>query len=119
MTTVTTTKRKDHLGRWLLNAHPGTSDTHDFLGRHIVTGSKDYLGRALSFSEPAAWATATVYTAGTYVSQKTGTAYSAVFVALDGGTSAASTEPTWPTLFGGTVVDNPGASSITWKCVHI
>lgn len=119
MTTVTTTKRSDHLGRWLQNAQPGTSDTHDFLNRHIQTGSKDYLGRALNFSEPSAWATGTVYAAGAYVKPLTGTAYSAVFVALNGGTSDGSTEPTWPTIYGHTVIDHAGVSQIKWLCVHV
>ena len=33
------------------------------------------------------------------------------------GTSAAVTEPTWPTTIGNTVVDNAGANQITWTCI--
>lgn len=114
---TTTTKRKDFLGRWLTNANPGTSDATDHLGRAVTASNKDSVGRALAFDNPSAWAAATAYAAGDYVKAATGTNYDAVFVALDAGTSHATTEPTWPAVEG-TVVDNPGASQITWKCVH-
>ncbi len=114
---TTTTKRQDYLGRWLANANPGTSAATDHLGRAVVTGDKDALGRSLTYDNPSAWATGTAYAAGDLVKPKTGTNYDAVFVALDAGTSDAETEPTWPAL-DGTVVDNAGASQITWKCVH-
>jgi hypothetical protein len=45
--TVTTTKTKDYLNRALTNTIPGTSNATDFLGRNVVTGDKDYLGRGL------------------------------------------------------------------------
>ncbi len=116
--TATSTKRQDYLGRWIVNAQPGTStNVTDYVGRNISSGTADYLGRALTFDNPSAWATGTPYAAGDYVKPKTGTNYDAVFVALDAGTSHGTTEPTWPAL-GGTVVDNAGASSITWFCVH-
>lgn len=115
---TTTTKRQDYLGRWLPNANPGTTNATDFLGRSITAGDKDYLGRALAFSNPGAWGTGAVKAAGAYVKPLAGTNYDAVFVALDGGTTHASTEPTWPTVVGGTVVDNVGVNSITWKCIH-
>lgn len=114
---TTTTKRKDYMGRWLANANPGTTNATDFNGRAVIASNKDYLGRTLVFDNPGAWATGTPYVAGAYVKPKTGTNYDAVFVALDGGTSHGSTEPTWPAL-NGTVVDNPGPNQITWKCVH-
>jgi hypothetical protein len=44
---VTTTMTKDHLGRALTNAVPGTDDATDFMGRAVVTGDLDYLGRSL------------------------------------------------------------------------
>jgi len=114
---TTTTKRQDFLGRWLENANPGTTAATDHLGRSVIAANKDFLGRLLIFDNPGAWATGTPYAAGDYVKPKTGTNYDAVFQALDAGTSHSSTEPTWPTI-GGTVVDNVGASSVTWKCVH-
>ena len=116
--TVTSTKRQDFLGRWLVNTRPGTSNTTDFLGRDAANGTTDYLGRALAFDNPGAWGAGAAKVAGAYVKPLAGVNYDAVFVALDAGTTAAVTEPTWPTTVGGTVVDNVGASSITWKCVH-
>lgn len=110
---TTTTKRQDFLGRWLGNANPGTSDATDHLGRAVTAGDKDYVGRLLTFNNPAAWVTATVYAAGAYVKAASGTNYDAVYVALTAGTSDAA-EPVWPTLHG-TVADG---SDITWKCVH-
>lgn len=115
---ATSTKRQDYLGRWLNNANPGTTNpATDFLTR-TCTGTTDFAGRLLIFDNPSAWGTGTSYAAGDYVKPKTGTNYDAVYVALDAGTSHGVTEPTWPTTVGATVVDNPGASSVTWQCVH-
>jgi hypothetical protein len=44
--TVTTTKLQDYLGRWLVNATPGTSAATDFLGRHVTASDHDFLGRS-------------------------------------------------------------------------
>jgi hypothetical protein len=45
---ATTTRTKDYMGRALANATPGTTDpVLDFLGREILAGNLDYLGRAL------------------------------------------------------------------------
>ena len=44
---VTTTSTKDYLGVALVNATPGTSQATDRLGRSVVSGNKDYMGRAL------------------------------------------------------------------------
>ena len=44
---VTTTMTHDYLGVPLVNATPGTSNATDRLGRNVVTGNKDYLGRLL------------------------------------------------------------------------
>lgn len=112
---TTTTKRQDFLGRWLTNATPGTSDATDSLGRSVTASNKDFVGRALTFNNPSAWVAATVYAAGDYVKPVAGG--DDVFVALDAGTSHATTEPTWPALYA-TVVDNPGASQITWKRLY-
>ena len=114
---TTTTKRKDFLGRWLTNTRPGTNPATDFLGRDVKAADTDFLGRSLTFDNPTTWATAAAKTAGAYV-KPTGTNYDAVFVALDAGTTHASTEPTWPTTVGATVVDNAGVNSITWQCLH-
>ncbi len=114
---TTSTKRKDFLGRWLVNTNPGTSAATDYIGRAVASGTTDYMGRALATDNPSAWATGTEYAAGDYVKPASGTNYDLVAEALDAGTSDATTEPTWPAL-GGTVVDNAGASQITWRTVH-
>jgi len=44
---VTTTKTKDYVGRLLTNPTPGTSQATDYLGRSVVAGDKDHMGRAL------------------------------------------------------------------------
>jgi len=44
---VTTTMTKDYLGVPLVNAVPGTSQATDRLGRSVVAGNKDYIGRNL------------------------------------------------------------------------
>jgi len=37
----------DYLGVPLVNATPGTSNATDRLGRNVVTGNKDFMGRSL------------------------------------------------------------------------
>lgn len=115
---TTSTKRQDFLGRWLTNTQPGTSAATDYLNRTIASGTTDYMGRLLAFDNPTAWDTGQSITAGNYRKPKTGTNYDAVYVALDAGTTSGSTEPTWPTTVGATVVDNAGVNSVTWQCVH-
>jgi hypothetical protein len=44
---VTTTMTKDFLGVLLVNPTPGTSNATDRLGRSVLAGNKDYLGRNL------------------------------------------------------------------------
>ena len=44
---VTTTMTKDYLARNLVNPTPGTSNATDFLGRSVLAGNVDFLGRAL------------------------------------------------------------------------
>lgn len=115
---ATTTKRKDYLGRWLNNAQPGTTNpATDFLTR-TCSGTADHLGRLLTFDNPAQWGTGATKVAGDYVRPLAGSNYDAVYVALDGGTTHGSTEPTWPTTVGATVVDNAGVNQITWRCEH-
>jgi len=60
------------------------------------------------------WATGIAKVAGNIVEPTTPNGF--VYIALDGGTNDAATEPVWPTTLGATIVDNPGASSITWRC---
>jgi len=72
---------------------------------------------AVSGVTTTTWATGTAYTAGDLVKPTTPNGY--VYVARDPGTSHASTEPTWPTIIGNTVVDNTGSNSITWECAGV
>lgn len=58
------------------------------------------------------WATGTAYSLGRIVRPTTGNTF--LYRASVAGTSHASTEPTWPTTVGLTVVDN---SSVTWTCI--
>lgn len=80
---VTTVRLRDHLGRLLTNATPGTSDATDHLGRAVVASDLDYVGRDLIAT---ARANTTAYALGDYVQFAGGNLYE-VTVA---GTSAAS-----------------------------
>lgn len=60
------------------------------------------------------WATGTAKVAGNIVEPTVANGF--VYIALDAGTTHASTQPTWPTTIGNTVIDNAGASQITWRC---
>ncbi|MFA4826465.1 MAG: hypothetical protein WC593_15045 [Methanoregula sp.] len=64
---------------------------------------------------PKAWVAATDYQANIYIRPTTPNGF--YYKSQDAGTSHATTEPTWPTAVGGTVVDNPGGSQITWITV--
>lgn len=44
---TTTTKLGDYLGRALTNSNPGASAATDYLGRGVIASNKDYMGRAL------------------------------------------------------------------------
>lgn len=103
---ATTTKLKDYLGRWLSNATPGTTQAKDSLGRNVVTGGKDYVGRSLTFDNPAAWAQTTDYALNAYVRLAGG----AILQAKVAGKSVTGAEPTAPAV-GKTVVDG----TVTWQ----
>ncbi len=105
---ATTTSLKDFLGRWLSNGTPGTTNATDHLGRNVAAGSKDFIGRSLTFTNPAAWVTATAYSVGAHARLTGG----ALVQATTAGTSGA-TEPAAPASVGGTVADN----TVTWKRV--
>jgi hypothetical protein len=60
------------------------------------------------------WKVATVFATGAIITPSTPNGY--VYIATVGGTSHASTEPTWPVTVGSTVIDN---SSITWTCYAV
>lgn len=104
---ATTTKLADYLGRALVNPTPGTSQATDHLGRAVVTGNKDYAGRALldePLYPPIAWAATTAYGLGERVSLSGGE----ILAATVAGTSGAD-EPAAPGV-GDTVVDG----TVTW-----
>lgn len=104
---TTTLRRRDHLLRLLANATPGTTDPAlDSLGRSVVTGDVDFLGRPLT---APAWIIGTVYAAGALV---TNVASGKVLMCTIGGTSHAATPPTAPAI-GSTVTDN----TVTWLAI--
>lgn len=107
MTTQTSTDAQDFLGRYLTNANPGTSPATDFLGRNVLTGNHDFLGRNL-VGAVAAWAATHAYTAGAEIELG-----GDVLSCTTAGTSAASA-PTPPAKVGGTVTDG----TAVWTRVH-
>lgn len=107
--TISTTKLQDYLGRWLTNSNPGTSGATDSLGRSVKASDKDYLGRALQFTSPSAWAQSTAYTTGTYTRLSGGQ----ILLCSTSGTSGASA-PTAPSTVGGTVTDG----TAHWTRIH-
>lgn len=105
---ATTTFTADYLGRALVNPTPGTSDATDYMGRDVLAGDVDYIGRDLTGGPPPpAWAASTAYSVGDRVSLSGG----AVLEATVAGTSG-TTAPTAPGV-GNTVVDG----SVTWQQV--
>ena len=81
---ATTLRLRDHLGRDLQNATPGTTDPAlDFLGREVKASDVDYIDRALIAT---ARANSTAYAAGAYVEFASGNLY----LVTGAGTSAAS-----------------------------
>lgn len=99
---TTTTYKEDYVGRNLVNATPGTSQAVDYLGRAVLAGNKDFLGRLLT-SKP--YAINTTYPKGTVVYLVGG----AELTCEIAGTSSA-TPPTAPAI-GATVVDG----TVTWR----
>lgn len=110
MPTTTSTKLQDFLGRWLTNSNPGTSQASDFLGRKVIAGDKDFIGRALGYANPSTWITAHAYTVG----QTVRTASGAILQCSVAGTSGA-TEPTAPAAKGGVASDG---STLKWVRLH-
>ena len=102
---ATTLNLRDHLGRPLQNATPGTTDPAlDFIGREVAASDLDHLGRDLI---ALAWAATTAVSLGDYMEGTSGE----LGVCVAAGTSDAS-EPTWP-AYGATVVDG----TATWRRV--
>lgn len=81
---ATTLRLRDHLGRLLINATPGTTDpAKDYMGVNVLASNLDSLGRTLIAT---ARANSTAYSAGAYVQFAGGKLYKVTV----GGTSAAS-----------------------------
>jgi hypothetical protein len=81
---ATTLRLRDHLGRLLQNATPGTTDPAlDYVGRSVLASNLDYMGRGLIATTRA---NTTAYAAGAYVQFAGGN----VYLVTTGGTSAAS-----------------------------
>ncbi len=94
---ATTLNLRDHLGRDLQNATPGTTDpVLDHLGREVQASDIDYIGRDL-IAVPRANSTA--YALGAFVEFASGNLYRVTTA----GTSAAS-EPT-EVAYGASVTD--------------
>jgi prepilin-type N-terminal cleavage/methylation domain-containing protein len=76
----------------------------------------DYMrgGPLLPGQSAAPWATTRGYTAGTIVTPTPGNANGFTYRAINPGTSG-STEPSWPTGAGATVVENGATPPITWQ----
>ncbi len=66
-----------------------------------------------------AWQPAQVYAVGAKVIPAAGSDYYyEVTAKLGTGTSGASA-PSWPTVIGGSVIDNPGANQLIWACMGL
>lgn len=95
---ATTLRLRDHLGRLLANATPGTTDpAKDSMGRNVLASNLDYMGRGLIAT---ARANSTAYSAGAYVQFAGGKLYRVTV----GGTSAAS-PPSETAGYGATQAD--------------
>jgi len=78
-----------------------------------TAGSKDFAGLDAICPTPADWVADTAYALGDYVVPTTWNDWR--YECTVAGTSHATTEPTWPTTEGATVVDN----EVTWTCRRI
>jgi hypothetical protein len=77
---------------------------------------------SITWAQPSGtltWSALTAYAVGTYMqptsAATTGFYYEAT--AISGTGTSGTTQPTWPTTIGGTIVDNAGANQITWTCI--
>lgn len=96
---ATTLRLRDHLGRDLQNATPGTTDPAlDFAGREVQAGDIDHLGRDLIAT---ARANSTAYAVGDYVEYASGNLYKVT----GAGTSAAAEPSETGVDYGETLAD--------------
>jgi hypothetical protein len=105
------------------SSYTPNADTHDFWDDVVANetsgtgytangatlGSKTLTYTAANSWSPA-WVAATAYTLNAIVRPTSGNGF--LYQAVVAGTSHATTEPTWPTVLGTTVVDQ----GVTWLC---
>lgn len=104
---ATTLRLRDHLGRDLINATPGTTDPAlDFISRQVQAGNIDHLGRGLIAT---ARANTTAYAAGDYVEFASGKLYKV----STAGTSAAGPPAETGVDYGETLTDG----TVVWERV--
>jgi hypothetical protein len=68
-------------------------------------------------ADPVTWASATAFDLGVVVFPVTLNGYAYRAIAVTGTGTSGGTEPVWPTVIGGTVIDNAGVDQITWMNV--
>ena len=96
---ATTLRLRDHLGRLLDNAVPGTTDpAKDYVGRNVLASNLDYMARGLIAT---ARANTTAYALADYVQFVSGKLYKVI----DDGTSAASAPSETGVDYGESLVD--------------
>jgi hypothetical protein len=105
---VTSLRRRDHLGRELQNATPGTTDpVLDHLSRVTVASDKDFLGRT---NIATLRANTTAYSIGDYVEFASNKLYRATVA----GTSAGSPPSETGIDYGETLADG---ATLIWERV--
>lgn len=67
-------------------------------------------------ADPGAWATATAYMVGDFRRPTVANGFRYEVTAIAGTGTSGGTEPTWPTIIGDTVIDNPGGDQVEWTC---
>lgn len=91
---------------------------HNYTGN--VTAGFPTPGNLVAFSSPATWSAVTPHSVGDYVGPRaTGSQNGYYFQvsSISGTGTTGSSEPTWPSTVGATVIDNPGANQIVWTCI--
>lgn len=80
-----------------------------YLNKWVEVGKMNISSVVVKAATPTAWAQTTAYLQGAFVAKVSANAYR--YECTTAGTSSSS-EPTWPTTVGGTVVDG----TVTWTC---
>ncbi len=68
--------------------------------------------------DPPIWNAATTYALNTLVRPTSANGFYYQVVGVSG-TASGGSEPNWPVTIGATVVQNPGANAVTWKCASM